>query len=44
MHTYLLRGLDPALWAAVKARATKDGHAIRWVIVKLLERYVHHGL
>lgn len=42
--TYLLRGIDPALWAAVKARAATDGHTIRWVIVTLLTRYVARGV
>jgi len=44
MTTYLLRGLDAELWRAVKTRAAREGHTVRWVIVTLLTRYVRAGL
>lgn len=44
MVNYLLRDIDPALWAKVKARATKDGHTLRVVLMRLLAHYVRHGL
>lgn len=42
--TYLLRNIPDDLWVRVKRRAAKDGHALRFVILKLLERYAIHGL
>lgn len=38
--TYLLRGIDPALWARVKAKATAEGHSLRWVLLLLLRAYI----
>lgn len=43
MPTYLLRNIDPELWQAVKARAEQDGHALRWVILRLLQHYAKRG-
>jgi hypothetical protein len=42
--TYLLRDVSVALWAKVKARATSEGRKIRFVIIKMLERYVRQGI
>jgi hypothetical protein len=42
--TYLLRDIEPRLWRDVKTRAEREGHSIRWVLLQLLTRYVHHGL
>lgn len=39
MRAYLLRNIDPALWATVKATAAHTGHPLRYVILKLLELY-----
>ena len=39
MPAYILRAIDPALWAAVKARAQIDGMPLRAVILKLLSLY-----
>jgi len=36
---YILRTIDPALWARVKARALTDGMPLRGVILKLLALY-----
>jgi hypothetical protein len=44
MLNYLLRNIDPDLWEKVKARAEKEGHPLRWVILRLLGRYVAKGL
>lgn len=44
MVNYLLRDIDPALWAKVKARAIKDGHTLRVVLLRLLASYVKDGL
>lgn len=41
---YLLRNIDPLLWAKFKARAAKDGHPLRWVILHLIDRYISKGL
>ncbi len=42
--TYLLRNIPDDLWVRVKRRAEKEGHPLRYVIIKLLERYAAHGL
>ena len=42
--TYLLRNIPDDLWIRVKRRAELDGHALRFVILKLLERYASHGV
>lgn len=44
MPSYILRNVDPELWTKVKARAEKEGHALRWVILQLLVYYAKHGL
>jgi hypothetical protein len=44
MSSYLLRDIDPELWAKAKARAEKEGHSLRWVIFQLVAQYVKHGL
>jgi hypothetical protein len=42
--TYLLRNIPDDLWIRVKRRATKDGHPLRFIILRLLERYASRGL
>lgn len=37
--TYLLRNINPELWARVKARAQAEGHQVRWVLLRFLESY-----
>lgn len=44
MPTYLLRAIDLELWEAVKARADRDGHRIKWIILSLLRHYAAKGL
>jgi hypothetical protein len=44
MTDFLLRDIDPALWAKVKARAVEEGHTLRWVLLKLLAAYVKRGI
>lgn len=44
MAAYILRDIDQQLWEAVKARAAKDGHNLRWVLLALLRAYIKHGL
>lgn len=39
MPAYILRAIDPALWATVKARAQQDGMPLRAVILLLLDLY-----
>lgn len=38
--SYVLRGIDPALWRQFKRRAIAEGHTIRWVLLDLIRRYV----
>lgn len=39
MPSYILRTIDPDLWARVKARSEADGVPMRAVILKLLALY-----
>jgi plasmid stability protein len=42
--TYLLRNIPDDLWVRVRQRAASEGRSLRFVILKLLEHYVRHGL
>ena len=44
MGAYILRNIDPTLWAKAKARAAKEGRGLRWVILTLIAWYADHGL
>ena len=39
MAAYILRNIDPDLWARVKARSEVDGIPLRAIILKLLALY-----
>jgi hypothetical protein len=39
MASYILRTIDPDLWARVKARSSAEGVPLRAVILKLLALY-----
>jgi len=42
--TYLLRNIPDDLWIRVKRRAAREGHPLRFIIIKLLEHYISSGL
>lgn len=42
--TYLLRNIPDDLWIRVKRRAVREGHPLRFILIKLLERYATHGI
>lgn len=44
MASFILRKVDDAFWARFRNRAQKEGHPMRWVILKLIEHYTKHGL
>ena len=44
MTSYLLRRIDPDLWAQFKARAESEGRQLRWVLLALIRRYLDKGL
>ena len=44
MPSFMLRRVDPTLWAAVQARAAKDGYTVKEIILKLLAAYAHGGM
>lgn len=44
MSSYIIYNIEPAFWKTVKAKAKQDGLAIRWIIMRLLEHYLIHGL
>jgi hypothetical protein len=39
MPSYILRTIDPDLWARVKSRSEAEGIPLRAIILKLLEMY-----
>ena len=39
MPSYILRNIDPDLWARVKARSEQDGIPLRAIILKSLALY-----
>jgi hypothetical protein len=39
MGSYILRDIEPELWARVKERARREGKPVRWVILNLLRQY-----
>jgi hypothetical protein len=39
MSSYILRTIDPTLWARVKARSEAEGIPLRAIILKLLALY-----
>lgn len=39
MPSYILRAIDPDLWARVKTRSEAEGIPLRAIILKLLELY-----
>jgi hypothetical protein len=41
---FLVRDIDPKLWAAVKRRANRDGRTLRRVVLDLLTIYANHDL
>ena len=43
LTSFILRDIDTKLWKGVKARAEKDGHSLRWVLLALLRTYVEGG-
>jgi hypothetical protein len=44
VKSYILRDIGDDLWALVRRRAETEGHTLRWILLKLLERYVKRGL
>ena len=43
MRTYLLRNIPDDLWIRVKRRAAQEGRPLRFIVLKLLERYALEG-
>ena len=37
---YILRNIDPKLWKQLKARASKEGRSIRWLLLEFIQRYI----
>ena len=44
MPDYILRDVDDATWQRFKARAARDGHSLRWVLLRLVERYANDAV
>jgi hypothetical protein len=40
--TYLFR-IDAEKWAAFKARLSREGHTVKWIIESLIDDYITHG-
>ena len=43
-HSYILRGIDPQLWRAVKRKAQDEGRDIKTILLRLLPLYTRFGL
>ena len=39
MADYILRGIPNALWAKAKRQAEKDGHTLKWLLIRWLTDY-----
>lgn len=44
MTDYILRNVEDSTWKKFHARAEKEGRTLRWVLLRLLEHYIRHGL
>lgn len=44
MADYLLKNIDDEIYAQAQARAERDGATIRYVLLRMLDHYVTHGL
>jgi hypothetical protein len=44
MPSYMLRAIDPDLWARFRARAEREGRPLRALLLALIERYILKGL
>ena len=44
MANYIFRKVDDILWQAFRARAQREGHSLRWVLLTLVQRYITKGL
>jgi hypothetical protein len=42
--SYLLERIPSDPWHAAKARAAKEGHTLRWVLLQMLATYAKDGL
>ena len=38
--SFILRDCDAGLWRRFKAKAGREGHTLRWVLLDLIRRYV----
>jgi hypothetical protein len=39
---YLFK-IDEKKWAAFKARLSREGHTVKWIIESLIDDYITHG-
>ena len=44
MPNYIIRNADADLWQKFKERAQKEGHPLRWLILRMIETYVKSGM
>lgn len=44
MANYILRNVEPELWASFKQRAASEGRALRWLLLEMIVYYVKRGL
>ncbi len=44
MASYILRAMDDAFWAKVKARAESEGRGLKGAVLHLLHLYAQHGM
>jgi hypothetical protein len=44
VSAYIIRDIDPGLWARVKSRAALESRPMRAIILALLTWYADHGM
>jgi hypothetical protein len=44
MASFILRKIDDVFWSKFKARASAEGHSLKWIILRLIQRYIDRGL
>jgi hypothetical protein len=42
--SYIFRATNTELWQRFKDKAKAEGHSLRWLLEKLIQRYVEKGL
>lgn len=44
MANYILRHVDDDLWDKFRARAEREGRALKWLLLELVRYYAKYGM